>query len=201
MISPALQANKQTPNNSSGGLTRRQLVLSGGSAVSLATPACALFAKDREVFWTRPRELWLTRPQTGEGGRFLYYENGVYLPDAYQELCYLFRDVQANVAIPMSVALFDILFGVQSWASENGINTLQQVLSGHRTVRTNGLTEGAARDSEHIRGSAGDVRQPGVTTENLWRMVAYFRAGGAGFYPQKNMVHVDSGRLRHWAGR
>lgn len=193
-----LNPKQASHHEASTGVSRRHLL---AGAATLALPGYSLFAQEQQTFWSQPRELKIVRPQSGEGGRFLFYEQGQYLPDAYQSLCYLFRDLHINQAVRINPTLFDILYGVQTWASQAGIQTPIQLLSGYRSKRTNERTEGAARDSQHMHGTAADIRQQGISTDNLWRMVAHFRGGGVGFYPYKHMVHVDVGRVRHWAGR
>lgn len=48
--------------------------------------------------------------------------------------------------------------------------------------------------SQHLYGTAADIRVPGMTVEQLARaaeQVRAFRTGGIGRYPRKGFVHVD----------
>ena len=58
-----------------------------------------------------------------------------------------------------------------------------------------------ARDSQHTYGHAVDFRIPGVGTRRLLEYVKGLHAGGAGFYPESEFVHADTGPVRYWAGR
>ena len=49
-------------------------------------------------------------------------------------------------------------------------------------------------------GKAIDVRVPGVDLSNLRNAALALGAGGVGYYPVSNFVHVDTGRVRQWRG-
>jgi uncharacterized protein YcbK (DUF882 family) len=50
----------------------------------------------------------------------------------------------------------------------------------------------------HIEGKASDIRIQGVELRDLHRAALSLAAGGVGYYPQSNFVHVDTGRVRRW---
>lgn len=58
-----------------------------------------------------------------------------------------------------------------------------------------------ARDSQHTHGNAVDFRIPGVPTRRLLSYVKSLHLGGAGYYPESEFVHADTGPVRYWAGR
>jgi uncharacterized protein YcbK (DUF882 family) len=58
-----------------------------------------------------------------------------------------------------------------------------------------------ARDSQHTHGHAVDFRIPGVSTVALLRFVKGLSLGGAGYYPESEFVHADTGPVRYWTGR
>jgi uncharacterized protein YcbK (DUF882 family) len=58
-----------------------------------------------------------------------------------------------------------------------------------------------ARDSQHTYGHAVDFRIPGVATRALLEYVKSLHLGGAGYYPDSEFVHADTGPVRFWAGR
>jgi uncharacterized protein YcbK (DUF882 family) len=47
-------------------------------------------------------------------------------------------------------------------------------------------------------GQAIDFRMPGFNTGRLRNLAQNLKAGGVGYYPRSNFVHVDTGALRHW---
>jgi uncharacterized protein YcbK (DUF882 family) len=131
------------------------------AAAVLAGAPLPVFPASRD-FWTRPRELWLIRASTGEQGRILYWEEGDYRPDGYRALCWMLRDDHANLAARMDPVLFNLVYGIQEWLKDWGIDRPLIVRSGYRTPATNAHIEGAARDSQHVEGRALDFAVAGI---------------------------------------
>jgi uncharacterized protein YcbK (DUF882 family) len=55
-----------------------------------------------------------------------------------------------------------------------------------------------AKDSLHTRGQAIDIRLTGVALRDLRRAALGLRAGGVGYYPASDFIHLDTGRVRSW---
>ena len=100
----------------------------------------------------------------------------------------------------MNLVLLDILCGVQGWFRAYGVDKPLVINSGYRTKHTNDNTEGSAKNSMHLYGAAADIWMPGVPVDSIAKLGLYLKGGGVGFYPSRNFVHVDSGRLRTWRG-
>jgi uncharacterized protein YcbK (DUF882 family) len=49
-----------------------------------------------------------------------------------------------------------------------------------------------------MRGMAIDIRLPGRDITDVHRASLELRAGGVGYYPTLDFVHVDVGRVRRW---
>ena len=49
-----------------------------------------------------------------------------------------------------------------------------------------------------MKGMAIDIRIPGCELSELRRAALSLHAGGVGYYPKSNFVHVDVGRIRTW---
>jgi uncharacterized protein YcbK (DUF882 family) len=47
-------------------------------------------------------------------------------------------------------------------------------------------------------GKAIDIRLPGVPLTELRDVALSLKAGGVGYYPREQFVHIDTGRVRHW---
>lgn len=119
--------------------------------------------------------------------------------EGYGIACLLLRDVRAGKMFPIDPRLLDILCGLQRWAEFNGRSAVIQLLSGFRTLATNGSTEGAAKNSMHLYGRAADIVFEGMPSGLLGAMVRSFNdQGGTGIYLNRGFVHVDTGAARSW---
>jgi uncharacterized protein YcbK (DUF882 family) len=49
-----------------------------------------------------------------------------------------------------------------------------------------------------MQGKAIDIRIPGYNLAQLRRAALSLKAGGVGYYPKSNFIHVDTGRVRYW---
>jgi len=76
------------------------------------------------------------------------------------------------------------------------------IISGYRSARTNAFlckqNRGVVNNSLHLCGKAVDIRLPGYELSSLRRVAVNLRAGGVGYYPRSDFVHVDVGRVRNW---
>lgn len=152
-------------------------------------------------FWDAPRYLWLTNVR-GDSVRECYYQDGHVNVPGYIKLCQAMRDLHENKAVQMDLVLLDILKGIQGYYDLKGYVKPIIILSGYRSEKTNNRlvkTENAAKNSQHLMGKAADIRIPGVSVNDLFWFGNYFRAGGVGFYPSSNFIHLDTGNVRFWA--
>ena len=77
------------------------------------------------------------------------------------------------------------------------------MISGYRDPQTNERLRktrggGVAKRSLHMEGQAIDVRLPGVPLAELRDAAISLKAGGVGYYPKDQFIHVDTGRVRTW---
>jgi uncharacterized protein YcbK (DUF882 family) len=114
---------------------------------------------------------------------------------------WLLRDHRANEAGRMDVQLFDQL---TTLAEAAGVDPRFEVISAYRSPRTNAALRAAGRGvatrSLHMEGRAIDVRLHGVSCATLRDLAVRAAAGGVGYYRASNFVHLDTGRVRAWAG-
>jgi uncharacterized protein YcbK (DUF882 family) len=143
------------------------------------------------------RSLWLVRGDDQIRTTYWTPDAG-YDGEAYKEICWLLRDMQANKSFAMSPRLLDVLCGLQNWLGFNGLRQPIHVNSGYRTFSTNYRTEGSALNSRHLNGQAADITVPGVPLARLAGMASLFGEGGVGMYLNKGFVHVDTGNERIW---
>ena len=177
-------------------ISRRNLLLGGACLV-----AGSLFAGKAAASQTAPaRMLRFFNPNTGERVSACYWENGSYLSSSLHEFNWLFRDYRAgDVQMPIDHRLFDQLFELQR---KLGAQKEIVVVCGYRSPQTNASlrsrSHGVARKSLHMAGQAVDINIPGVPLAQLRQAALSLRAGGVGYYPRSNFVHMDTGPHRTW---
>ncbi|TAL32300.1 DUF882 domain-containing protein [Phenylobacterium sp.] len=180
-------------------LVRRRELLTFGAAAGLTAIAAPAWAQRLDIW--EPRRAVLHNLHTGEAFNEVYYANGSYLPDALAEANRVMRDWRTGDQTFIDPALFDALHSIQL-----KLETTQpfQVVSGYRSPKTNAMlrsrSKGVAEHSQHTVGKAVDIVVPGVDLANLRDAALDLGAGGVGYYPVSNFVHVDTGRVRQWRG-
>ena len=179
-------------------LVRRDLfrLAAAAGAAMVTGPATA-----RGLDIWEPRRAVLTNLHTGEAFNEVYYANGSYLPDALADATRVLRDWRTGDEHIIDPGLFDTLHAIQGRLETR---TPFQIISGYRSPRTNAMLRrrghSVAEASQHMLGKAIDVRIEGVALSNLRNAALDVNAGGVGFYPVSNFVHVDTGRVRQWFG-
>ena len=146
------------------------------------------------------RELALAHTHTRERIALVYALEQRYLPQALGTLNHFLRDHYTGEVGDIDPQLFDLLHRVRR---ELGSTGPFEVISGYRAPATNSLLRqsrggGVAKRSLHMEGRAIDVRLPGVALSDLRDAALSLRAGGVGYYPRGQFVHLDTGRVRRW---
>ncbi len=176
----------------------RRVILAGGAGL-LACAAMPLLPD--AAFAGRPeRILSLYNMHTGERVKRLpYWEKGRYVPHALGEINILLRDHRTDEVKRIDPRLLDILCALQAMT---GNSASYHIFSGYRSLKTNASlrqhTKGVAEHSLHIQGKAIDLMLPGTRLGTLRKAALRLRAGGVGYYPTSDFVHLDSGRFRYW---
>ena len=175
---------------------RKLLALGGvalGAAAILPTPAFATLSTPR------PRVLTLNNLHTGESLKAEFFDGRGYIQDELARLNHFFRDFRANKIKAIDPGLFDQLYRLQGLL---GTSKPVQLISGYRSVDTNNElrahSRGVAKKSYHTKGQAMDFHIEGVSLANIRKAAISMRAGGVGYYPSSNFVHIDTGPVRHW---
>lgn len=184
-------------------MNRRDFLHQIGVSAALLVPASASWSAPRQSpsldeLWTKPRTLWITRPESGEGGRFTFWENGEIVDDEYFRLCKLMRDLHANKSVAMHVGLLNFQYAIQQGVNFYFGEKPYILTDAHRTRKTNDQIENAAKNSQHLQAAANDGHYEHATVEQLFKLASWFEVGGVGIYPRH--VHVDAGKTRRWAG-
>ncbi len=148
-------------------------------------------------------ELHLHHLHTGEDLDVVYRIGDQYIPGAIAQLNHFLRDHRTQDASSYDVREFDLLHNVLAKLGKQ--NSVIDIVCGYRTpwsnnfLRTRSASTGVAQHSQHMLAKAIDIRIPGVTTSHLRDVAMSFQAGGVGYYPVSQFVHVDVGPVRHWS--
>lgn len=145
------------------------------------------------------RQLRFYHLHTGEQLHVTYWAEGDYIRDELASINKLLRDHRSGEVEAIDPHLLDQLFLLQHHVTHTGA---YHIISGYRSPRTNKALRkdgsGVAKRSLHMQGRAIDVRLPGVELQHLRLAALGLRAGGVGYYPDSNFIHLDTGRPRFW---
>jgi uncharacterized protein YcbK (DUF882 family) len=145
------------------------------------------------------RSLSFYHTHTGESLDVTYFSGGEYDQAALDDLNRFLADFRTGDEVEMDPGVFDILHEIQVVSGSTGTF---EVISAYRSPATNemlrGRSGGVARNSQHVRGKAIDVRLTDLDTAELRDVALSLKRGGVGYYQQSDFVHVDTGRVRRW---
>jgi uncharacterized protein YcbK (DUF882 family) len=145
------------------------------------------------------RYLSFTSLHTGEKLNALYYSKGSYLRDALGDINRILRDFRTGDVMAIDLRLLDLLYALQLTLRTR---TSFEVISGYRSPATNAMlasaSDGVAKKSLHMQGMAIDIRLADRRLSTLREAALRLQAGGVGYYPRPDFVHVDVGRVRSW---
>jgi uncharacterized protein YcbK (DUF882 family) len=165
--------------------------------------AGTLPAPDEDVTLTGPQyRLNLYNLHTEESLSVVYRVGDTYLPSAVDQLNHFLRDHRTDEVSSYDPTEFDVLHNVLARLGRP--NGEIDVVCGYRSAETNAYLRslsaetGVAEHSQHILAKAIDIRVPGVPTAQLRNAALSLDAGGVGYYPVSQFVHVDVGPVREW---
>ena len=122
-------------------------------------------------------------------------------PDALQTINHLLRDYRNGEVHVIEPKLLDLLTILRARLDTQASF---EVISGYRSPATNALlhaeSSGVAAKSLHMQGMAIDIRVANRSLQELHNSALSLHAGGVGYYPTSDFVHVDVGRVRMWGG-
>jgi uncharacterized protein YcbK (DUF882 family) len=148
-------------------------------------------------------ELRLHHLHSGETLDVVYRIGGTYIPAAMDKLDFFLRDSRTQDEKAYDPSEFDLLHNLMTRLGKP--NGIIDIVCGYRTpwsnefLRTRGRDTGVAKNSQHVQAKAIDIRVPGVQTRNLRDAALSLQAGGVGYYPRSQFVHVDVGPVRKWS--
>lgn len=177
------------------GFLKAGLIAMGAGVVSMmAPPAFAAMRMPESGSFN----VAFRNAHTGDSFNGTYRVGNKYLPDAFERINHVLRDFRTGEEFPIDPRAIDILYMVQNRTNKQPL----EVLSGYRSPRTNGMLRhasgGVAKNSLHMVGQAVDIQLPGYSTRRVRDVAIDLRAGGVGYYPGSDFVHIDTGKVRHW---
>jgi len=147
-------------------------------------------------------ELKLHHLHSGETLDVVYRIGNTYIPEAIEQLDYFLRDSRTQDEKAYDPSEFDLLHNLMARLGRP--QGIINIVCGYRTPWTNEFLRhrsrdtGVARNSQHVQAKAIDIRVPGVRTRKLRDVALSLDAGGVGYYPRSQFVHVDVGPVRRW---
>jgi uncharacterized protein YcbK (DUF882 family) len=185
--------------NSRRAFLKKSVVLASAAAGLPAVSRAANLADVAGAALPTERSLRFYNIHTGESLKTTFWADGQFVPESLQDVNKLLRDYRNNKVDAIDPTLLLLLDHVNAkFGSDKEIH----VISGYRSPETNAMlhekTEGVAKHSLHMEGKAIDIRIPGHDLADLHKVAMSLRAGGVGYYPASNFVHMDTGRVRYW---
>lgn len=194
MTSPSTETT-----NSNNVCNRRDVLQMASALTAGAFLSCGMIKPAMAIPSGGAHRVYFRNTHTGESFNGVYRVGNKYLPEAFDQISYTLRDSRNGEIFPMDPRVIDILYVVQRMM---GSTQPFQVLSGYRSPKTNAMlarvSYGVARHSLHMTGQAIDVRMESGITSRIRNHAVGLHAGGVGYYPRSNFVHLDSGLYRTW---
>jgi uncharacterized protein YcbK (DUF882 family) len=160
-------------------------------------PAHAIAAVTRSL--NSKKKLSFFNTHTDEHLDVCYCQDGVYRSAALNRIKQILRDHRTGELKAIDTRVLDILYTLSRRLDTPGPF---HIISGYRSPATNAAlhrkSAGVATHSFHTQGMAIDFRVPGCKTNTVHAAAVKLRAGGVGYYPESDFVHVDCGPVRYW---
>jgi uncharacterized protein YcbK (DUF882 family) len=177
----------------------RRHFLKFGAQAALACLCPAPVIALTDCFSKTKRRLSFYNTHTEERLEVCYYIQGRYQPMALKNINYTLRDHRTDEIKSIDINLLNLLHSIRKRLN---ISEPFHIISGYRSPETNDYlynsTKGVAKNSLHMDGKAIDIRLPDITLPILRRTAVALKAGGVGYYPCSNFIHIDVGPIRYW---
>lgn len=194
-MTPRQDQSNQTETNEKIISRRRFLQFGLGLTSGLVIPsAFAGLSQQQE------RKLSLLNLHTGESLNATYWAEGEYQQNELHAINRILRDHRTGDIKDIDPKLINLLTLLHH--NMEGKQPFH-VISGYRSPFTNAKlsqkSSGVAKKSFHMKGMAIDIRLPGRQLAQLNQQALKLRAGGVGYYPKSDFIHVDTGHVRSWS--
>jgi uncharacterized protein YcbK (DUF882 family) len=181
-------------------VNRRSFLKTGALALFVAPTLVEAAAMGSSTLTNlRERSLSFHNLHTGESLKTVYWQHGDYLHSSLADINRVLRDHRTGERHDIDPGLLDLLCDLRlRLETQESL----QIISGYRSASTNEMlhakSDGVATRSLHLDGKAVDIRIRGRALSVLRKTALTMKAGGVGYYPSSNFVHVDTGRVRSW---
>jgi uncharacterized protein YcbK (DUF882 family) len=177
---------------------RRDFIKIGGmTAISAA--AASLSGASLPALGPQDRTLSFYNTHTRERLQACYFKNRALCADSLSQIDHILRDHRTGDIKEIDRKLLDLLFVLRKKLKTN---KPFHIISGYRSPKTNGMlrknSQGIAKNSLHMEGQAIDIRIPQLPLTHLRKTAMSLMAGGVGYYPDSDFIHVDVGWVRYW---
>lgn len=161
------------------------------AAVALSIP--------RNAIATDERRLSFYHTHTHKRLDTVFFKDGEYIASALEEVNRFLADFRTGEVAVIDPKLLDLIYEIRESLGSNGT---YEVISAYRSPTTNKMlrsrSNGVVKNSQHLLGTAIDVRLDDVPTIKLRDAALAMKKGGVGYYRKANFVHIDTGRVRRW---
>ncbi len=131
----------------------------------------------------------------GERLNINYFRNAQYDYGALAELDNLFRDPSTGDTAEIDAGLYDQLAAISLNYERREI----ALIKGYKTLHED--VEGLEQTDFHNLGQAADFYIGSTSIADTHITTLQLTAGGVGYYPEQNYVHIDTGPLRNWPSK
>lgn len=167
--------------------------------VSLALVAAVALTLRRDAIAADERRLSFYHTHTHERLDTVFFKDGEYIEPALEEVNRFLADFRTGDVAVIDPKLLDLIYEIRESLGSNGT---YEVISAYRSPTTNKMlrssSRSVAKNSQHLLGTAIDVRLDDVPTKKLRDAALAMKKGGVGYYRISNFVHIDTGRVRRW---
>lgn len=136
---------------------------------------------------------------TGRTLETAYRNGGRYDEKALASINDIFKSRSDGKIIDIDKDLIELLDNIQDHFKANCL----ELISGYRSPELNrALKKRGAQvgeESMHLEGMAADIHIDEVTEEAVRDYALSLGAGGVGYYPSLDFVHIDTGEVRKWS--
>jgi uncharacterized protein YcbK (DUF882 family) len=147
------------------------------------------------------RRLRLFNTHTRETLDVIYWRDGIYLREGLDAINHLMRDFRTGEVFSLDRRLIDQLFEL-SLRLDMSTSQRFEIVSAFRSARTQAMlasgSDTQGNVTYHMAGRAIDFRVSGVPIRRVYEAAMAMNAGGVGYYPGENFIHLDRGVIRSW---